>query len=94
MRISQDGVGTTRSHAEDRADHSRRDEKQQHPATAATDALVQDTHKPLKSHKADLVAPSVDAPAEQPPSLPNVTVLLDTLRKRLEALNGPELPRI
>jgi len=29
-----------------------------------------------------------------PPRLPDVATLLNTTRKRLEALNGPELPRI
>ena len=29
-----------------------------------------------------------------PPKLPDVATLLDTMRKRLEALNGPALPRI
>ncbi|KAL3145349.1 hypothetical protein ABBQ38_001606 [Trebouxia sp. C0009 RCD-2024] len=29
-----------------------------------------------------------------PPKLPNVATLLDTMRKRIEALNGPALPRI
>lgn len=29
-----------------------------------------------------------------PPRLPDVATLLDTMRKRLEALNGPALPRI
>ena len=29
-----------------------------------------------------------------PPKLPDVATLLDTMRKRLEALNGPTLPRI
>ena len=29
-----------------------------------------------------------------PPKLPDVATVLDTMRKRLEALNGPKLPRI
>ena len=29
-----------------------------------------------------------------PPRLPDVAILLNTMRKRLEALNGPDLPRI
>lgn len=32
--------------------------------------------------------------AALPPKLPDVAILLDTMRKRLEALNGPALPRI
>ena len=32
--------------------------------------------------------------AASPPKLPDVATLLDTMRKRLEALNGPALPRI
>ena len=31
---------------------------------------------------------------KSPSVLPDVATLLDTIRKRLEALNGPELPRI
>lgn len=31
---------------------------------------------------------------DSPPRLPDVATLLNTMRKRLEALNGPDLPRI
>lgn len=37
---------------------------------------------------------SLKADADGPPRLPDVATLLNTMRKRLEALNGPELPRI
>lgn len=89
-------MDATSSHAEDGADQSRRDEKKKdHSAHAATDVLVKSNHKPMKSHKAQEVEQSVQSQsAEQPFSLPNVTALLDTMRKRLEALNGPDLPRI
>ena len=37
---------------------------------------------------------SKDSTDKPPPVLPNVAILLETMRKRLEALNGPDLPRI
>ncbi len=47
------------------------------------------------TNAAEATSKSLKADADDgPPRLPDVAILLNTMRKRLEALNGPELPRI
>ncbi len=53
-------------------------------------ATAQADTKAAKATSKSLKADADDGP----PRLPDVATLLNTMRKRLEALNGPELPRI
>ena len=57
--------------------------------TAQPNSEVTSDSKPIKAG-----APDERPKYNYPPKLPNVATLLDTMRKRLEALNGPDMPRI
>lgn len=58
--------------------------------TAQPNSEVTSDSKPIKAGAPD-ERPKYNY---HPPRLPNVATLLDTMRKRLEALNGPDMLRI
>lgn len=63
-------------------------------ADPESEAGAKDGAEKTAQQKSSARTPHDSNAKKHPPTLPNVASLLDTMRKRLEALNGPDLPRI